>query len=177
MGEGTTDKRIIITGPESTGKSDLSVYLADRFKGKAIPEFARTYISELNRDYTYSDIEIIAREQYETWKSHEKSSHLVFFDTHLIITKIWFLWLYKKYPDWLDKAINETSTCLCLLCNYDIPWRPDPLRENGGEAREKLFYLYKSELEKNKINYHIIKGVGEERFKYARKVVQEKFEL
>lgn len=177
METGIKDKRVIITGPESTGKSDLSVFLAKSLNGVSVPEYARDYIADLGREYTCSDIEFIAKEQYNTWKKYEQTSTFVFFDTHLIITKVWFLWIYKKYPAWIDDAIKETSSGLYLLCNYDLPWQPDPLRENGGEARIKLFYLYQQELNNFKINYKLISGVGESRPESAITLVRKYFEL
>ena len=54
-----------------------------------------------------------------------------------------------------------------LLCAPDIPWEPDPLRENGGHMREKLFHLYMQVLETHKLRYEIISGPGEERLSKA----------
>jgi len=157
--------RIVVTGPESTGKTLISEYLAKNLNGFLVPEFAREYITVLKRKYTYNDIEFIARMQIKQRKDIDKRSFdYVIFDTWLIITKIWFSEVYGKYPAWIDEAINNLSVDLFLLCKPDIPWIPDPVRENGGERRLYLFEKYKEEIIKTHTPYEIISGVNEVRY-------------
>jgi len=164
--------KIVITGAESTGKSTLTEHLATHFGGKAIPELARGYIQNLDRHYTYADVETIALKQIEEEKQVSNES-IVFFDTWLIITKVWFDFVYGKHPQWLHEAISKSSVDLFLLCDTDIPWIADPLRENGGENREKLQHIYKNELTSYGFNYQIISGAGEQRIKNAIEFVDE----
>jgi len=158
-------RKIAIIGPECTGKTTLSKQLAEHFGTIWIEEFARVYIENLTRKYTYKDVELIARYQKDQiHKSYEKAYGIIFFDTDLIITKVWFDIVYKKVPSWLDKAINKSGFDLYLLCNTDIPWEADNVRENGGQMREILFNNYKHELDSRQFSYRIIKGTGDERF-------------
>ena len=161
-------KRIVLTGPESTAKSTLSKLLAAHYGGLAYPEFARDYLCGKTSHYEYSDVEAIAHGQLSQYRdSLEKQSNYFFFDTWLIVTKIWFRWVYKQEPDWLEPAIVNHPMDLYLLCKPDIPWEPDPLRENGGEQREKLFHIYRNELVKRAFPFVEIGGEGEVRLQNA----------
>jgi len=88
-------------------------------------------------------------------------------DTWLIITKVWFQEVFNKYPGWMDEEINAGKIDLFLVCSPDIPWIPDPLRENGGEKREYLMNRYLEEIKKTGSNYSIIGGTGLDRYQNA----------
>jgi nicotinamide riboside kinase len=165
--------RIVITGPESTGKSLLCERLASHFKGIAVPEYARDYISGLHRTYTEDDVLSIARNQIEQFKKSRVISDPVFFDTGLIITKVWLEVVFNSKSEWIDHAIKTAAIDLHLLCAPDIPWVPDPLRENGGEMRNLLFDMYRKYLDAFKLPYRIIVGTGEERIRNAIFAIKE----
>ena len=115
---------------------------------------------------------IIAKKQIELENPHSNSKY-IFLDTDLIITKIWFLEVYKKTPEWLDREILSNKADFYLLCNNDIEWIADPLREKGGKRRDYLFNLYEKELIKINANYKIIIGTGIKRFEYAKETIQQ----
>ena len=170
--------RIAVTGPESTGKSTLSQQLAEEFNGQFIPEFAREYVRTLLHHYTFDDVEAIAKAQVEQYRLTESSSdNIFFFDTWLIITKVWFIWSFQKMPEWLDFEIRNCKIDLFLLCRPDLPWEADPVRENGGENRLKLFDLYIGELKHYGFNFVEIGGVGEERLSNAIDAVRNFYQL
>jgi NadR type nicotinamide-nucleotide adenylyltransferase len=157
-------KIIVVSGPESTGKTTLSEYLAKELNATLIPEYARSYIEKLKRPYTYEDVEHIAQEQLNSLnKLYEKANEYIILDTFLIVTKIWFQWCYKSQPSWLEEAIKNARINYYLLCNYDIPWQSDSVRENGGEKRIQLFQEYLNEIKKNNVPYSIVSGDGMER--------------
>ncbi len=166
-------QKIIICGPESTGKTFLSRDLAMHYNTSWIPEYARTYISGLAREYNYDDLVHIAEKQiFELNNLPKNARKFVFFDTGLIITKIWFLEVYKKYPLWLDEEIKKNKPELYLLCYYDLPWQFDVLRENGSlERRAYLFDKYQKEIEKIGCKYQIIRGFNEERLNLALNII------
>ncbi|MBI9053479.1 MAG: ATP-binding protein [Bacteroidales bacterium] len=167
-------KRIVLIGPESTGKTELASQLASEFNTVVIPEYARNYIEQLGREYTYTDVELIAKKQIELERQfEEKANGVLFYDTFLIITKVWFQVVFKKTPDWIDEKIKESNIDLFLLCNTDIPWIKDKVRENGGEMREQLFDIYRNELENYGFNYKVIAGKGTLRFDNALKIVKD----
>ena len=170
----TTPKIIVITGAESTGKSVLTEWLASNFQVPFIPEFARDYVETLNRDYKYSDVEVIAKKQISQLQEYQKADFsCVFADTWLIITKIWFEVVFKQVPSWIDDTIKETAIDLFLVCDTNLPWIPDPVRENGGKQREQLQKKYINTIEEFGFNYKIVRGKNEARFKNALEAVKQ----
>ncbi|HZL12062.1 MAG TPA: ATP-binding protein [Prolixibacteraceae bacterium] len=170
--------RIAITGPESTGKTTLSRQLAELFKGQYIPEHAREYVEKLPHPYTFEDVEVIANIQIGQYQATKKSKEqLFFFDTWLIITKVWFNWVYGKAPDWLENQIHECPIDLYLVCQPDLPWEADPVRENGGKNREKLLERYREELKHYGFNFVEISGTGDERLTNAIASIRKFYDL
>ena len=166
-------KRIAITGPESTGKSWLSKRLADFFNTEWVEEFAREYLKINVADYHYEDIVKIAKGQKERENTAiKKANKLLFSDTEPIVTKIWSEVVFGKIDTWIEDEIKSNPYDLYLLCYPDLPWEPDPLRENP-DNRIELFELFLKELSFRGYNFKIVKGVGEERFKNAVKFVKE----
>lgn len=157
-------KKIIITGPESTGKTLLSQKLAGIFDGNLYPEIARGFV-EKKGSYTKEDIVSIAQKQAQAYGSAKGAISI--FDTHLIITKIWLLWHAGAYPKWIDDEIIKTRNDLYLICYPDIPWEADPVREHGGEERLQLFAEYLAELHNFGLSYFTVKGVGDHRIQLA----------
>lgn len=167
-------KRILVSGPESTGKSELVNYLTNRFSGVAVEEYARYYVEGLGRPYTADDVEHIARHQLLSYEKTKPEKGLVFFDTWLIVTRVWFDVVYHKVPGWIDKAIKGASFDLVLLCAPDLPWIADGVRENGGSEREMLYERYKMEFEHFGMKWEEIRGSGENRFKMAEDIITGK---
>jgi len=167
-GTGASVVRIAITGPESTGKSTLARQLAAYFDTLFVPEYARIYVEQLDREYTYADVEHIARTQVRQLAAFTARAHqILFLDTYLIITKVWFDVVYHRHPAWVDEEIARHDIDLYLLCRTDIPWEYDPVRENGGERREALYEQYRKELEWNGCRYEVVEGLGEDRLQHA----------
>lgn len=168
--------RIAITGPESTAKSTLTKELAAHFKGAFYPEYAREYFENHSAHYTIRDIENITRKQVEQYReSGELPNKYIFFDTWLIISKVWFHWVYKTVPQWVENEMDSLPMDLYLLCLPDIPWVPDPLRENGGAHRHQLFEDYKKELITRNLNFVEIGGEGRVRVRNAIQAIEDFF--
>ncbi|MFO7940038.1 MAG: ATP-binding protein [Bacteroidales bacterium] len=167
-------KRVVICGPESTGKTVLSKALADYFQVPWVPEIARAYIEQLNRQYTYDDVAFIAQKQIEQDKQLEKQQlPWVIFDTWLIITKVWFEVVYRKNPKWLTLYMQQQHIDLVLLCAPDIPWVADGVRENGGAMRNILFQRYQHEIERLAAPFVVIQGDGQVRTQQAIDVIKQ----
>jgi NadR type nicotinamide-nucleotide adenylyltransferase len=166
-------KIVVITGAESTGKSVLTEALANNFNVPFIPEIARDYIEKLDRKYTYSDVETIARIQVEQFNRLKTSDHpWLFIDTWLFITKVWFDVVFGKIPDWIIETIQDTKIDLFLVCDIDLPWIEDPVRENGGEKRITLHKRYLEEIKDFNFRYEIIRGQNEQRFQNALQILK-----
>ena len=157
--------KIGIIGPESTGKSTLASYLAHRYGGVLVPEYAREYMEKraCASAYTYEDVVNIAQQQVQQLQNcihggitEGYRSNVVFFDTELIITKVWFLHKFGKCPDFVEKALHDYPMDVYLLCYPDMEWEPDPVRENP-DIREYLFDWYEREIQALGIPYYIIR--------------------
>ncbi len=166
--------KIVISGPESTGKTALSGYLSSRFSCSFIPEYARSYIEQLDRPYSYEDVMHIAEVQRETFREYlDTKPKLLIMDTFLVITKIWFSELYGQVPHWIDDYIEKAGIDLCLMCYPDLDWVDDPVRENPGIRRMELLELYLNEYHRFGIRTEMIRGLGEIRFNKAVSAVQK----
>lgn len=167
-------KIIVVTGAESTGKSTLTQKLAEHYNVPFIPEIARDYVEHLNHKYSYVDVEIIATKQVaQLNKIMETSPRFIFMDTWLIVTKIWFEFVYKKTPEWINNEILKTKIDLFLVCDIDIPWVDDPVRENGGKNRKILQKTYIENIIKYGFNYKIVNGIEHARVLKAIHFVDE----
>lgn len=167
--------KIAILGPESTGKSQLSIELANYFDAPYVPEMAREYLAEKGINYTNQDVLDIATLQQETenklQKIHNDKTYL-FCDTELITIKIWLEFKEWKVPNWIIEQIKNSDYKLYLLTDIDLPWQEDPLRENPYD-RIELFQLFEKELIDFGKNYKIVKGSGDLRTKNAIEIIQK----
>ena len=168
-------RRILITGPESTGKSELAAALASSYGGDVVPEYAREHIENLGRPYEYGDVEHIAWQQVKEYETSEQVRNWIFFDTWLIITRVWFDVVFGSVPVWMDDRIRQARFDMVLLCAPDIPWVSDPVRENGGEKREMLLDKYKYELDRFGLEWALVTGTGDERLNRATKLINLNF--
>lgn len=174
--------KVGIIGPESTGKSTLSRYLSSRYNGLLVSEYARLYLEERARRagdayaYTYEDVVRIAEYQVQQLEALLKCStkgimcdclegvklngknvnDVIFFDTELIITKVWFLHKYGSCPAFVEEAIRKYPMDVYLLCYPDLRWEADPVRENP-DIREYLFRWYEKEIQTLGIPYYIVR--------------------
>jgi len=145
--------KIIVTGPESSGKSTLCKALSAHFKIPYSEEFARGFLDELGRNYKKDDLLKIAKGQLNS----EENTQLL--DTDLITIKIWSEYKYGSCDKWILAQIEKqkSENRFYLLCKPDISWEADPLRESPTN-RNELFEIYKKELESLAQNYFIVEG-------------------
>ena len=139
-------KKIVIIGPESTGKSTLSKQLSKHYKTVWCPEFAREYLSEKGMDYSFDDLLNIAQGQttLEYNIMAEATNGFYFIDTDMYVMKVWCEVAFNNCHTWILKQIAAQNYDLYLLCDVDLPWVKDDLREYPDlEIRKKLFKMYK----------------------------------
>ena len=145
--------KIIITGPESSGKTTICKGLSNYYNIPFSEEYSRKYLNHLQKNYTQEDLLEIAKGQL---KSNQENQIC---DTDLITIKIWSEYKYSSCDNWILEQIEKqkTENRFYLLCKPDIPWESDPLRENSND-REELFEIYKKELQYLDHNYFIVEG-------------------
>lgn len=98
----------------------------------------------------------------DRWKALSQDG-IVFFDTELIITRVWFDYCYGSAPDWLLEAMVQHKMDVYLLLYPDLAWVDDPVRENGSEAiRLELFRRYEQEIQSLGVPYYIIRHTSQD---------------
>ena len=164
--------RIVITGPESSGKSLLAARLARHFSTLWTTEVAREYLTEHGPDYGPKDLLLMAQLQaQQSQELAESSLDLVFDDTDLLTYRIWFLEKYGRPSPAMEAMPLEGD--LYLLCTPDLAWTPDPLREYPREAdRQRHFELHKEYLEKEAKPYALVSGQGSARKMNALRILE-----
>lgn len=168
-------RKIAITGPESTGKSMLASDLAKFYHTAWVPEYAREYLELNGPEYTEADILIIAQGQLERETlALEKANGYLFCDTEFLVTKIWSDVKYKRCNPWISRQVEKHPYDLYLLCDIDLPWEFDPLREHP-EMRKELFGLYHDELSRRGFPFFVVNGLGASRLINANRIIADYF--
>ena len=167
--------KIAITGPESTGKSTLAEKLAKHFNTDYIPEYSRTYLENFEGQYTENDVVEIAKKQYELiLKEEDKNPEILIADTEIIVCKIWIEYVFKHPNEMIEDLLRRQNFDLYLLCDIDLPWVYDPLRENPNiEERKELFEIYKNTLIKMNVPFGIVRGSDEERVNNSLEIIKQ----
>jgi NadR type nicotinamide-nucleotide adenylyltransferase len=180
-------KKIVIIGPESTGKSTLCQLLAKHYNCLWCPEYAREYLLTHGTNYTYDDLLTIAKGQIALEDEYiEKATQqaiiqkqenpLLFVDTDMYVMKVWCEFVFGKCHQYILDKIGERKCNLYLLCNIDLLWVKDELREYPDlKTREKLFNVYKNILTNQSVPWTMISDGYDERFKTAIKSINENF--
>jgi len=162
---------IAVTGPESTGKSELCATLAAHYGTVFVPEQSRAYLEQLNRKWQYEDVLAIARLQQAVNNAALQTKHpIVFCDTELVAIKVWLKFYGLPCPQWVEDAIEADVYTHYLLMNIDLPWVSDALRENPAD-RQTLFNSFVTALEHYHKPYTVISGSESLRVQNAIEVV------
>ena len=159
--------RVVLTGPESTGKSCLTAHLARQFRVPYAMEYARAYLETHGPAYDYERV----REMAHGHGVHQReqvpeATPLGVLDTDLINYKIWFEVVFGRCPPEILAALERETNHVYLLCAPDVPWTPDPLRENPND-RPALFERHLREIQRLDRSYVVIHGVNELRYRNA----------
>jgi NadR type nicotinamide-nucleotide adenylyltransferase len=161
--------KIAITGPESTGKSTLSDALAKHFNCAFVKEYAREYLNQTEGKYNILDLDTIAQKQNEMIESAQ-DNRLIISDTEMTVMKVWSEFKYGTCSPNILKLYQQQNFDYYFLCDIDIPWQDDPLREHP-EKRQELLACYQKEL-KGK-NYLLLSGSLDHRIKQASKIISQ----
>ena len=175
-------KKVVAIGPESTGKSTLCQQLATHYNTLWCPEYAREYLLKHGTDYSFDDLLTIAKGQLALEEAYikklqslsENEPQILFVDTDMYVMKVWCEVVFGKCHQFILDKIEDQKIDLYLLCNVDLPWTKDELREYPDfETREKLYHIYKDILTNQPVPWVVVSGVNEMRLKVAVKAVDK----
>jgi NadR type nicotinamide-nucleotide adenylyltransferase len=171
-------KKIVVIGPESTGKSYLCEQLAAHYRSVWVKEYAREYLLKNGMDYGFETLLDIAKGQIaaeemaiDHWslagsgKQPSTNNHQrIFIDTDMYVMKVWCEFVFEKTHHWILNRIAKRKYDLYLLCNTDLPWVKDELREYPDlKSRETLYKMYKDAMVNQYVPWVDISGSYEER--------------
>ena len=162
-------KKIVVIGPESTGKSTLSEALAKQLHTVWVPEYAREYINSLKSPYTEDDLLIMAKGQMQ----HEdalmrQANKFLICDTDLHVIKVWSEHKYGRCHSWVLEEIAKRKYDLYLLTYIDTDWENDPQREHPEPEMRNYFYkTYLDIVQNSGVPWVDIRGDHEQRLKEA----------
>ncbi|HEY0434378.1 MAG TPA: ATP-binding protein [Chitinophagaceae bacterium] len=170
-------KKIVVIGPESTGKSTLCEALAKHFNTLCCPEFARQFLTRHGMNYTYDDLLTIAKGQvaleeeftHRVANSHkDANAQMLFIDTEMFVMKVWCEFVFGKCHSYILDEIATRRYDLYLLTDTDMEWVRDDLREYPDvETRRELYSIYRHILENQSTPWVNISGDWQQRFEKA----------
>jgi NadR type nicotinamide-nucleotide adenylyltransferase len=165
-------RRVVLTGSESTGKTVLARELAAHFGAVLVPEFSRQFAEPLGREIVYEDAEAIARGQIaledERWTC---GAALVIQDTDLLSTAVYSALYFGRCEQWIRTAARERRPDLYLLMEIDVPWVADNVRDMGGR-REEVQERFREAVESSGTPYAVVSGNWDERRDQARDAIE-----
>ncbi|WP_044874172.1 AAA family ATPase [Pseudomonas sp. LFM046] len=133
---------LVLTGPESSGKSWLGAAIQAEFGGLLVGEYVRHFIDREQRDTCYADIPAIARGQLE-WEDRARATapELLILDTHLLSNILWSRKLFGDCPNWLESELLARRYDLHLLLSpLDVEWVSDGQRCQPELAERQAFF-------------------------------------
>jgi NadR type nicotinamide-nucleotide adenylyltransferase len=161
--------RVVVTGSECTGKTTLSSELASAYGAECVPEFVRSFVDRVGGRPQFSDHGPIARGQKaleDEYRARAKS--LLFHDTDLLSTVVYCRAYFDRCPEWIQAAAVDRRAALYLLCDIDVPWVADGLRDRP-DRREEMHALFEAVLKEADANYVVLRGAPEARLIEARR--------
>jgi len=165
--------KIAVVGPESTGKSTMSAYLAKHYHTVWVPEYARDYCATLTEPCTWQDeINMFYGQLDLEAEMLPLANELLICDTTFITVKIWSDYTFGRTPQEVLDELPKHPYDLYLLLNIDLPWEEDPLRD-FPHMREHFMEIWIKELRALDARYVLISGTGDDRYENAVKAIDE----
>lgn len=167
----TSPRRIVVTGSECTGKTTLARDLAAHLGVAWVPEEARRYAERVARLLTADDVEPIARAQREAEDAAiaaagTRGDAWLVLDTDLVSTVVYARHYYGSCPDWIVREAKARVGEAYLLCDIDLPWVGDTVRDRPL-AREEMHESFRLALREVGIRPCLVQGSGDARLAAA----------
>jgi NadR type nicotinamide-nucleotide adenylyltransferase len=168
-------RRVCVTGPESTGKTTLARRLAEWAATEWVPEASRLYAERKAGKLLLSDVAPIAREHIALAdvaeaRARERGAAFVVLDTDLLSTVVYSRYYYGVVPRWVERAERERRADLYLLCDVDVPWVADGIRDRPGD-RAGMLALFETAIARRSANVVFVRGGWEDRWAIATRAV------
>lgn len=168
-------KRVVIYGPESTGKTTLAEKLARHYQTVWVPEFARGYLDDKGSWVEFSDIAKIATGQLASEdRLARQANRLLICDTDLITTSIYSQHYFGACPEEVTNKADERTYDLYLMLDIDVPFVEDWQRPDAN-SREYFLESFRNALESRGRKFVLISGTYEERFERAVEAIEALF--
>lgn len=159
---------VVVTGSECTGKSTLARDLAFAYSVECVPEFVRQFVESIKGRPQFTDHGPIARGQRALEEEYRaRASGVLFHDTDLLSTVAYCRAYFDRCPEWVEAAAIDGKAPLYFLCDIDVPWVPDGLRDRG-DRRPEMHSLFESVLDEARAIYIVLSGSRESRLAAAR---------
>ena len=169
--------RVVLFGPESSGKTTLASALAKAFETEWVPEFARNYLQQKwdsqQAVCTLEDLHVIAHGQLEAEnRALQQANKLLFCDTNIWVTKVWSETHFEGYcSPQIKQWTKQVHYNHYLLTAPDIPWEKDDLRDRPNQ-REAQFAYFEKTLIENQLPHTHIRGSHQYRMEQATEVIK-----
>jgi NadR type nicotinamide-nucleotide adenylyltransferase len=168
-------QRVCVTGPESTGKTTLAARLAEQAKTEWVPEASRIYAERKGAPLTVADVAPIAREHIAladaaAERARSRGASVLVFDTDLLSTVVYSRYYYGTVESWIERVERARRADLYLLCDVDVPWLPDGIRDRPAN-RDEMFALVREALVRRKARVVTVRGSWDERWAIAREAI------
>lgn len=173
--------RVVLIGPEASGKTTLARELAERFRAPWTPEAARLFAESSMEPLSLATVGPIARlsmsledaalEALASAGERTEGPALLIRDTDLVSTVVYSRHYYGTVERWIEDAALDRRAELYLLCHPDLPWSPDGVRDRPLN-REELFVLFREELVRLRATVVEIEGQGAPRRLAATRAVE-----
>lgn len=154
---------IVVTGPESTGKSTLTQYVACEFGAVHVNEYAREYLKGRGGRYSHDDLRHIAEGQARRIREAlSASDQPVISDTWKYEIMVWERYRFEGLSWDYEVIFKEIEPDILVLCRPDLAWEYDDLRENPHD-RDDLFTFFEELVLQSGIPYIMAEGPGDRR--------------
>ncbi len=164
--------KVVLIGPESSGKTVLAEQLAQHFETTWVPEYLRVFFDEKQAVFEENMQEIAQKQLKSEENGLKMAQRAIFYDTNCMTLKVYHQLYFDSEPFWFNTLFKKENYDHYLLLKPDIPWVDDGQRDMP-HRREELFKLFEQELQAIEADYTIVHGDFQSRTSMAIQKVSE----